>query len=109
MNQSIILNKLKFAVNDAEHELSLSFGEEKTGLIGKNGMGKTSILKMIMGELQPASGKITINSELAYLPQDYQFDLEKTVAEALGTLDHIKPDPGFFPGWALFLTNTIIF
>ncbi len=89
MNQQIILHKLKIAINDNLHEISASFGMEKTGLIGKNGTGKTSIIKSIMNEVKPRSGKITINSEIAYLPQDYQFNLKQSVAEALGIKDKL--------------------
>ncbi len=89
MHQQIILHKLKIGISDLP-EISLSFGLEKTGLIGKNGIGKTSIVKAIMSELKPQSGKITINSEVAYLPQDYQFDLKQSVAEALGIKDKLQ-------------------
>ncbi len=44
---------------------------DKVGLIGANGTGKTTILKLIMGELQPDSGKARLGSklEVAYFDQ----------------------------------------
>ncbi|MCS4533760.1 ATP-binding cassette domain-containing protein [Neisseria montereyensis] len=44
---------------------------DKIGLIGPNGIGKTTFLKLILGELQPDSGKIRLGSkqEVAYFDQ----------------------------------------
>lgn len=44
---------------------------DKIGLIGPNGVGKTTFLKLILGELQPTSGKIRLGSrqEVAYFDQ----------------------------------------
>lgn len=44
---------------------------DKIGLIGPNGIGKTTFLKLILGELQPTSGKIRLGSrqEVAYFDQ----------------------------------------
>ena len=44
---------------------------DKIGLIGSNGIGKTTFLKLILGELAPTSGKIRLGSkqETAYFDQ----------------------------------------
>ncbi len=44
---------------------------DKIGLIGPNGIGKTTFLKLILGELAPTSGKIRLGSkqEVAYFDQ----------------------------------------
>ncbi|OSI12683.1 ATP-binding cassette domain-containing protein [Neisseria canis] len=44
---------------------------DKIGLIGPNGIGKTTFLKLILGELQPTYGKIRLGSkqEVAYFDQ----------------------------------------
>ena len=44
---------------------------DKIGLIGSNGVGKTTFLKLILGDLQPTSGKIRLGSrqEVAYFDQ----------------------------------------
>lgn len=67
--------------------LSLSLNGEKSGLVGKNGSGKTTLLRLLVGELEPTEGKIDRRVDIAYLPQDYQLDLAKTISEIL-ELEH---------------------
>lgn len=44
---------------------------DKIGIIGPNGIGKTTLLKMILGELAPDSGNIRLGTKLqvAYFDQ----------------------------------------
>lgn len=56
-------------------DLSLSFTRgEKIAVIGNNGLGKTTLLRMLVGELQPDSGSVTTGHEVSvgYFPQDYK-------------------------------------
>lgn len=63
--------------------LSFSLNGEKSGLVGKNGTGKTTLLRLLVGELEPTEGKIQSGVKITYLPQDYQLDLTQTIAEIL--------------------------
>jgi len=79
------------------HNLSISFqGEylfeditfklgngDRVGLIGKNGAGKSTMLKILSRELEPDSGQIAADKELkiGFLKQDIDFDFGKTVLE----------------------------
>lgn len=65
--------------------IAVTFGREKTGLVGKNGTGKTTFLKLINGELKPLSGVVEKLVRTAYLPQDYQIDLGLSVIQTLKT------------------------
>ncbi len=65
--------------------LTLSLNKEKTGLVGKNGVGKTTLIRLIIGELKPVSGIIERQTHIAYLPQDYQINMELSVARTLKT------------------------
>ncbi|VAW74400.1 Bis-ABC ATPase Uup [hydrothermal vent metagenome] len=58
------------------HELIRNFSTtilrgDKIGLIGPNGVGKTTLLRLLLGELQPNTGTIKLgtNLELAYFDQ----------------------------------------
>jgi ATP-binding cassette ChvD family protein len=69
---------------------NLSFSVPKNaivGIIGPNGVGKTTLFKMILGEEQPDSGNVKIGEtvQLSYVDQSHK-DLipEKTVFEVIG-------------------------
>lgn len=59
---------------------------EKIGLIGRNGVGKTTLLKLLLGQLKPQEGQIKIgtNLNIAYFDQ-YRalLDLQKSVQDNL--------------------------
>ncbi|HWC14712.1 MAG TPA: ABC-F family ATP-binding cassette domain-containing protein [Actinomycetota bacterium] len=43
---------------------------EKVGLVGRNGAGKTSMLKVLAGAAAPVAGTVTRKGAVGYLPQD---------------------------------------
>ncbi len=49
--------------------LSLRAGD-KVGVVGRNGAGKTSLLKLLAGEEQPVAGRVVARGRLGYLRQD---------------------------------------
>lgn len=79
------------------HNLSVSFGgtylfEEVTfrmgagdrvGLVGKNGAGKSTMLKILAGDFKPDSGQIATEKEvrIGFLRQDIDFEGGRTVLE----------------------------
>ena len=56
---------------------------DRIGLVGNNGVGKSTLLRLLLGELEPQSGtvKLGTNLEVGYFDQLRQdLDLEKSVA-----------------------------
>ena len=58
---------------------------EKIGIVGINGTGKSTLLKIIAGEEEAESGTVTMANHIVvnYLPQNPQFDPQKTVLESV--------------------------
>ncbi|MDQ0782614.1 ABC-F family ATP-binding cassette domain-containing protein [Chryseobacterium sp. W4I1] len=55
----------------------------KSALVGNNGTGKSTLLKLIAGEIKPLEGNITVKGDLYYVPQMFgNFD-HCTIAECL--------------------------
>ena len=66
--------------------LSLSLSEgDRTGLIGPNGCGKTTLLEILAGREAPSAGVRALRKQtsIAYVPQDSAFGPEDTVGSVL--------------------------
>jgi len=79
---------INFAFNDGEQVVK-SFSTliqrgDKVGLIGRNGVGKTTLLKLLLGQLEPQTGtvKTGTNLDIAYFDQYRSaLDESKTVQD----------------------------
>lgn len=90
MSPSIHLTDLCWGTPDGLpiiSELTLSFGRQRTGLVGRNGVGKTSLLRLITGDLQPHSGSVSVSGRLAVSHQVIHPRPGQTVAKAFGAKD----------------------
>ncbi|MCX7884922.1 MAG: ABC-F type ribosomal protection protein [Caloramator sp.] len=79
----VILKNVSFTINE----------NEKVGLVGSNGVGKTTILKIISGDLKPDSGDILIGQgkKIGYLSQNLNLDEDSTVFdETMKVFDNLK-------------------
>jgi ATPase subunit of ABC transporter with duplicated ATPase domains len=65
---------------------------DKVGLVGRNGAGKTSLLKVLGGAADPAAGVVHRTGGLGYLPQDPRLD---GVDDATTAVRHILSGRGF--------------
>jgi len=86
-NPSVTLADVSFAWPDGTavfDGISASFGTGRTSLVGSNGTGKTTLLRLIRGDLTPTAGSLTLSGRVGYLPQNLTLDTSSTVADLLG-------------------------
>lgn len=84
---------LSFGTAEVYKNLTVEFNQnDKVGIIGVNGDGKTTLFKLILGELTPDAGTITVSSKIGYLPQviEDNFDKEMSVFDYLLSARPIK-------------------
>ncbi|GAA1586071.1 ATP-binding cassette domain-containing protein [Kribbella sancticallisti] len=87
MSYSLTCTDLFFAWPDGDVQfdgLSFVAGPVRSGLVGRNGVGKSTLLRLIAGRLTPQRGSIRVSGELGYLPQDLTLDTALRVDQALG-------------------------
>src|SRR4051812_43305974 len=79
-NKDLLLENLSVTINR----------HDKVGLIGNNGTGKSTLLKIIAGNLQPSSGNVKIGSTPYYIPQIFGQYNHLTIAQALRVDDKLN-------------------
>lgn len=68
-----------FEENELFNSLDLViYYQDRIGIVGPNGVGKTTLMKIMLGLLEPTSGKVKLGSrtKIGYLPQKITFDNE---------------------------------
>jgi ATPase subunit of ABC transporter with duplicated ATPase domains len=70
--------------------LDLSFGPERTGLVGRNGVGKSSLLALLAGDAVPSSGSVERSGTIAVLRQMNDVGEGETVADLFGVGDALR-------------------
>lgn len=72
-NKDLLFSNINLTVNR----------QEKVALIGNNGTGKSTLLRIIAKELEPSNGQLNIESEPYYIPQIFGQFNHLTISEAL--------------------------
>ncbi|MNQ24175.1 putative ABC transporter ATP-binding protein [compost metagenome] len=72
-NRDLLFDKITFTANQ----------QDKIALIGNNGVGKSILLKIIAGELQPSEGLIKADAKPYYVPQIFGQFNHFTIGQAL--------------------------
>ena len=80
----IILKNISYILPGGKkifENLSFSFNSELIGLVGKNGIGKSTLAKIITGKLTAQGGSVEVSGRLKYLPQILDEWLDLNIAE----------------------------
>lgn len=84
----IILNNITLHLDHTPvrfDKINLSFGDLKYGIVGDNGVGKTTFLKLLCGELSPNEGTIQYQASISSLPQSHaSFPASACIQDVLG-------------------------
>ncbi len=87
MHASITTRDLSWTTPDGNRlfsQLDLVFTAGRTGLIGDNGCGKTTLLRILAGELPPSSGTVNASGRVAMMRQSATGGSPDTVADLFG-------------------------
>lgn len=80
----VILDEVTFLLNRTDH----------VALVGENGVGKTTLSRIILGQESYDSGVVQFDAEIGYLPQEISFGHHMTIRQyvehALGELDQLR-------------------
>jgi ATP-binding cassette subfamily E protein 1 len=60
---------------------------ETVGIVGPNGIGKTTFIKLLAGEIAPTSGSLEAEFKISYKPQYIKADLDMSVQEFLQSVN----------------------
>ena len=90
MSSFITLDGLSYKTPDGRSlfdNLTLAFGAERTGLVGRNGVGKTTLLRLMLGEITPSSGTATVRGRVGVLRQVLSPPSGASLADVLGVAE----------------------
>jgi ATPase subunit of ABC transporter with duplicated ATPase domains len=89
----ILINQMSYNLPSEQplfNGLNLTLTKHKIGLVGKNGIGKSTLFKLITGTFYPRSGSIQLLGKLSLVPQQPAFAENKTVADVMNCADKIQ-------------------
>jgi len=93
MPSFVTLDSLSFSAPDGRtllDNLTLAFGAERTGVVGRNGVGKTTLIRLILGELSPASGAVSVRGRIGVLRQALVPPPGASVGDLLGVTEALS-------------------
>jgi ATPase subunit of ABC transporter with duplicated ATPase domains len=107
-NPCLTLESVAYVLADGRtlfHDLNFVFGQRPTGLVGRNGVGKSVLARVMAGRLAPSLGRCMRQGEVYYLQQQVSVQDHETVAalagvqtviDALDRIEQGSADPADF-------------
>ncbi|WP_439569969.1 ABC-F family ATP-binding cassette domain-containing protein [Sphingopyxis sp.] len=83
---SITISNLSWFTPDGRavlSDLDLNFPSERAGIVGRNGVGKSTLLRLLTGDIAPTAGHIAIDGSVAMLRQTVQVEPTETIADLM--------------------------
>jgi ATPase subunit of ABC transporter with duplicated ATPase domains len=93
MPSFITLSGLAYRTADGRElfsDLNLAFGAERTGLVGRNGVGKSTLLRVMLGEAAPSEGAVSRTGRIGVLRQNLKPPPGAAVADLLGVAEALE-------------------
>lgn len=84
----IILNNVSFHLDQTPvrfNGVNLTFESLRYGIVGQNGVGKTTLLRLLIGDLSPDSGSLQRSCKIINVPQSHlSVDSKASISDTLG-------------------------
>ncbi|WBH15264.1 ABC-F family ATP-binding cassette domain-containing protein [Sphingomonas radiodurans] len=87
MPSSLTTTNLSWSTPDGHAvltDVSISFSAERVGIVGRNGVGKSTLLRLLAGDLAPSTGSITRSGSIARLRQLTHTAADESIADLMG-------------------------
>jgi ATPase subunit of ABC transporter with duplicated ATPase domains len=91
---TILANNLSFQLDTGEwlfKDITFSLSSRLTGLVGRNGAGKSLLLSLLVGQTQPTSGSVSKQGSIGFYSQlpSTLLDSATTIADFLGLTEKL--------------------
>ena len=103
MSASLSVSGVSWSTPDGTRlfsDLNLTFGAERVGIVGLNGVGKSTLLRLIAGDLTPDSGQVTTSGPIAMMRQESMEQPGDTIADLFGVRADLNLLDRAENGWA---------
>ncbi len=88
--RSVTLSALGFRFPDGStifDDVSVSLSGHHVGIVGANGGGKSTLMRLIIGELTPTAGSVDRPPSVGYVPQDISMHRRRRIDDLIGVAE----------------------